>query len=332
MKGTNSIETSMAFRVPIATQWALPVFILCLVYFCPDPPYWLCRKGRHEEAAQSLRRFATSQVDTSLTLANVVETLRLEESSKGERPNYLDCFRGPNLRRLVICVMAYDMQAFTGNMLFISYAVYFFEMAGLDSSNAFSMNLGLTAIGFVGTCAAWPLLSHVGRRTAYLFGTTMLATVLFLIGVIDLAPRTTSAPTWAQCSLMLLANLVYDTTIGPFCYVMLAEVPSARLRGLTIALATVSVQVVSIVFAVAIPYAMNEDQGNWRGKVGFFFAGLGGLCMLYCFFFMPETKGRTFEELDIMFERGVPSRKFKEYRIEADVEGSTTLFPEKSDV
>jgi hypothetical protein len=226
--------------------------------------------------------------------------------------------------------MAYDMQAFTGNMLFISYAVYFFEMAGLDSANAFSMNLGLTALGFLGTCAAWPLLTYAGRRPAYLLGTIGLATVMFLIGAVDFAPRSTSAPTWTQCALMLLANLVYDTTIGPFCYVMLAEVPSARLRGLTIALATVSVQVMSIVFAVAIPYAMNEDQGNWRGKVGFLFAALGLLCALYCFFCMPETKGRTFEELDLLFERKVPSRKFQMYRFDAEVESSETMFVEKT--
>ncbi|KAI5276646.1 general substrate transporter [Aureobasidium subglaciale] len=332
MKGTSSIESSMAYRIPIATQWALPVFMLSLVYFCPDPPYWLCRKGRHEEAARSLRRFATNDVDTSLTLTNVLETLRLEESSKRDRSNYLECFRGTDLRRLIICVMAYDMQAFTGNMLFISYAVYFFELAGLDSSNAFSMNLGLTALGFVGTCAAWPLLSCVGRRPAYLCGTVGLATIMFLIGAIDFAPRSTSAPTWAQCSLMLLANLIYDTTIGPFCYVMLAEVPSVRLRGLTIALATVSVQVLSIVFAVAIPYAMNKDEGNWRGKVGFLFAGLGFLCTLYCYFFMPETRGRTFEELDILFEREVPSRHFSAYRIDAETNSSETVLTEKPSI
>lgn len=329
MKGTNTISTSWAFRIPIATQWALPLFMLSLVYFCPDPPYWLCRKGRLEEAARSLKRFATSEVDTSLALSNILETLRLEETSKQDRPNYLDCFRGTDLRRLIICVMAYDMQAFTGNMLFISYAVYFFEMAGLDSANAFSMNLGLTALGFVGTCAAWPLLSYVGRRPAYLFGTIGLATIMFLIGVIDFAPRATSAPTWAQCSLMLLANLIYDTTIGPFCYVMLAEVPSARLRGLTIALATVSVQVVSIVFAIAIPYAMNKDEGDWRGKVGFVFAGLGFLCTLYCYFFMPETRNRTFEELDILFERKVSSREFQAYRFDAETDSTEAVFAEK---
>lgn len=329
MKGTNTIDSPWAYRIPIATQWALPMFMLSLVYFCPDPPYWLCRKGRHEDAARSLKRFATNEVDTTLTLANVLETLRLEESSKQDRPNYLDCFRGTDLRRLIICMMAYNMQALTGNMLFISYAVYFFELAGLDSANAFSMNLGLTALGFLGTCAAWPLLSYVGRRPAYLFGTIGLATIMFLIGAIDFAPRASSAPTWAQCSLMLLANLIYDITIGPLCYVMLAEVPTARLRGLTIALATVSVQIVSIIFAVAIPYAMNKDEGDWRGKVGFIFCGTGCLCTIYCFFFMPETRNRTFEELDVLFERKVSSREFCTYRFDVETESTRTVFAEK---
>lgn len=221
--------------------------------------------------------------------------------------------------------MAYDMQAFTGNILFIDYAVYFFEMAGLDSSNAFSMNLGLTAIGFVGTCASWWLLSYVGRRTAYLWGCVGLAALCFIIATIDFAPKTSTAPTWAQCALMLVCNLVYDITIGPYCFVLLAEVSSARLRGMTIALATVSCHIISIICAVAIPYAMNEDQGNWRGKIGFLFAGLGALCAVYCFFCLPETKGRTFEELDILFERKVPSRKFKNYEINGAVAANEEL-------
>jgi hypothetical protein len=329
MKGTNIIDSPWAYRIPIATQWALPMFMLSLVYFCPDPPYWLCRKGRHEDAARSLKRFATNEVDTTLTLANVLETLRLEEPSKQDRPNYLDCFRGTDLRRLVICMMAYNMQALTGNMLFISYAVYFLELAGLDSANAFSMNLGLTALGFLGTCAAWPLLSYVGRRPAYLFGTISLATIMFLIGAIDFAPRTTSTPTWTQSSLMLLANLIYDITIGPLCYVILTEVPTARLRGLTIALATVSVQIISIIFAVVIPYAMNKDEGDWRGKVGFIFSGTGGLCLVYCFFCMPETKDRTFEELDLLFERKVSSRKFRGCGFDVETESTETVFAEK---
>ncbi|XHG08913.1 hypothetical protein AWENTII_012001 [Aspergillus wentii] len=317
LKGTESMESVWSYKIPIATQWILPVFVLLLIFFCPDPPYWLCKKGEYDSAARSLTRLATKDVDVSLKLAHIKETLRLEESFGHENKfNYRDCFKGTNLRRLIICVMAYDMQSFSGNVFFINYAVHFMEVAGLDSSDAFSMNLGLTALGLLGTIISWPLLSYIGRRTVYLFGCSALAILLFIIATLDFAPRQTNSPTWAQCALMLACNFIYDLTLGPFCYVLLAEVSSTKLRSATIALATVSCFIWSVVFAVAIPYAMNEDEANWRGKLGFLFSGLSAICLVFCFFCMPETKGRTFEELDILFEKKVPSRKFGEYKIE----------------
>ncbi|KAE8353438.1 general substrate transporter [Aspergillus coremiiformis] len=319
LKGTQSMDSELSYKIPIATQWALPCIMLVLIFFCPDPPYWLCRQGRYDAARISLRRLATPGIDESLKLAHIRETLRLEEEFQGCRPHYKECFRGPNLRRLLICMMAYSMQAFTGNIFFINYAVHFMELAGLDSSDAFSMNIGLTAIGFLGTCISWLLLSYVGRRTMYLFGCSSLAILLLIIGTVDLAPRGTET-VWAQCGLMLACTFVYDLSLGPFCYVLLTEVSSAGLRGLTIALATVSCFVWSVVFAVAIPYAMNEDQADWKGKIGFLFAGTSFLCAIYCFWCLPETKGRTFEELNILFERRVPSRKFQSYKIDMAIE------------
>lgn len=60
------------------------------------------------------------------------ETLRLEDAIKDDVPGLLDCFREPNMGCLIICVMAYDVQAFRGNILFIDYVVYFFELDGLE--------------------------------------------------------------------------------------------------------------------------------------------------------------------------------------------------------
>ncbi|KAF3394167.1 Alpha-glucosides permease MPH3 [Penicillium rolfsii] len=321
LKRTSSIDSVWSYKIPIAIQWALPCAMLALVAFVPDPPYWLCKQGRYQAAERSLRRLATPQVDVTLKLAHIKETLRLENTFKGERPDYLECFRGPDLRRLMICVMAYSMQAFTGNVFFINYAVHFMELAGLDSADAFSMNLGLTAIGLVGTCISWFILPYIGRRTMYIFGCSSLCVILLIIGAVDMVPNRTTQVVWAQCGMMLICTFIYDISLGPFCYVLLAEVSSARLRGLTIALATVSCLVWSVVFAVVIPYAMNEDQGDWRGKIGFLFSGLSFLCAVYCYWCLPETKGRTFEELDILFEQKVPSRKFKDYRVDIDVDG-----------
>lgn len=92
---------------------------------------------------------------------------------------------------------------------------------------------------------------------------------------------------------------------------------------------------VGIVMTVGIPYMINPDQGNWRGKCGLLFGmyppqarfeeeghltpstgGLSVLCLIWCWFRVPETKGRTFEELDIMFEAKVKTREFKKYKFQ----------------
>ncbi|PWY94660.1 MFS alpha-glucoside transporter [Aspergillus sclerotioniger CBS 115572] len=313
LKGTSTMDSKWAYKIPFASQWALPVFILSFTYFCPTPPYWLCKKGRPEEARKSLQRLTTSAVDVDAHLAHIQETLRLEESSKAT-VSILDCFRGTNLRRTIISCQVYNIQALCGNILFINYAVYFFEIAGLNTANAFSMNVGLTCMGLVGTLASYVLISYAGRRTIYLWGCVVMAVLLFLIGILAAVPQHNTGPVWAMSALMVVCNLVYDMSVGPLCFTVMSEVSSVNLRGVTIALSNITVVIWSVIFAVAIPYALDTTGANWGGKVGFLFAGIGVLDTLWCYIFLPETKGRTFEELDWMFQEKLPTRQFSKYQ------------------
>ena len=63
---------------------------------------------------------------------------------------------------------------------------------------------------------------------------------------------------------------------------------------------------------------LNPGNGDLRGKTGFIFAAFSTLCVVWAYFRLPETADRSFEELDIMFHRGVATRKFKNYVIEAE--------------
>lgn len=325
LKGTNSLTTKWSYKIPYAAQWVPAVLILAFVFFCPNSPWWLCRKGRYEEAEKDLKRLASSKVDVAPTLANIKYTLRLEAQLEKRQHNYMDCFRGPDLRRLIIAVMVYSIQPLSGQVLYVNYAVQFFEMAGLSTGDAFSMNLGLTAIGFVGTIVAWLFISNIGRRLIYIAGTALIALILLLIGILDVVPHSAGSSSgtgvvWGQSALLLICLLVYDFTIGPVCFTILCEIASVQLRSMTIGLATVACSIWNIIFAVAIPYAMDADEGNWKGKLGFLFAGIAALCTVWCFFCLPETKDRTFEELDILFEERVSSRKFKSHPITRDGE------------
>jgi len=241
----------------------------------------------------------------------MIEQTDLLEQELEHSTTYLDCFKGANLRRTEISVMVYLIQVIGGNPL-IGYANFFFEQAGLDSSDAFNMGVGNTALGFVGTVLSWPLLRYFGRRSIYLYGITVMTILLFIIAFLDFG-RSKSGAVWAQASLMDVWTFIYQMTVGPICFVIISEISATRLRGKTIALATAVQALASIVFTVAMPYMLNSDQANWRGKAGFLFGGISMACTIWCWFRIPESRGRTFEELDIMFEKKIPARQFATY-------------------
>lgn len=63
---------------------------------------------------------------------------------------------------------------------------------------------------------------------------------------------------------------------------------------------------------MSLPYAINPDQGNLGGKIAFIFGSTLAACAVFVFFMIPETKGRTYIEIDELWARKVPARKFKQ--------------------
>ncbi|KAF2767354.1 general substrate transporter [Teratosphaeria nubilosa] len=314
--GTSKLDSHWAYSAPFAAQWFWPVIILIGCPFAPESPWWLVRKGRLEDAEKSLRRLASVSVDVKPTLAMIIETDRLEQELEAGT-TYWDCFKHINFRRTEIAIGVYSIQVVSGVYL-VGYATYFFELAGLPTDKAFDMSVGFLALGFVGTCLSWVLLVKFGRRVIYNVGLLILVILLLIIGIMDCVPSYThhTGVIWAQSSLMLVWNFCYDLTVGPVCFVILCEVSATKVRSKTIAIATAVQALLGIVMTVAIPYMINPDQADLRGKVGFFFGGLSAIALLWSYLRVPETSGKTYEELDIMFSRGVKTREFKRYQVE----------------
>ena len=157
------------------------------------------------------------------------------------------------------------------------------------------MGVGFLALGFLGTCLSWILLINLGRRTIYNTGLAILAVLQFIIGFIDIAPNYSNRPglTWAQSVLMLIWNFIYGSSIGPICFVIICEASATRVRSKTIAIATACQATAGIVMTVAIPYMINPDEANLRGKLGFFFGGLAAISFVWAYFRLPEFKVRV---------------------------------------
>ncbi|KAK2003805.1 sugar porter family MFS transporter [Colletotrichum falcatum] len=311
--GTSKLDTHWAYSLPFALQWFWILVILPGLLFIPESPWWLVRKNRMDEAKKSIRRLASGKVNVAASLAFIVETDRLEQELEAGS-TYGDCLKGVNLRRTEISVGVYCTQVLSGIYL-INYGTYFFQQAGLPTEKAFDMAIGFLAVGFLGTVISWYFLIHYGRRTIYITGLAALVVLQLLIGILDCVPGRPKGVAWAESSLMLIWNFAYDLSVGPICFVLISEASATRVRSKTIALATAAQGVLGIIMTVAIPYMINPDEANMQGKLGFFFGGLAALCFVWAWFRVPETAGRTYEELDILFEQRVPARKFKGYLV-----------------
>lgn len=115
----------------------------------------------------------------------------------------------------------------------------------------------------------------------------------------------------ATGSLLLAYTFTYEATVGPVCYSLVAELSSTRLRAKSIILARNLYNVVGLVTTTITPRMLNPTAWNGGAKAGFFWASSCFLCFIWSYFRLPEAKGRTYSELDVLFERGVSARRFK---------------------
>lgn len=313
LKGVSDRNDQWAYRIPYALQWLWPMPLIVGILFAPESPWWLVRKERYEDARKALLRLASPEKNPDFnadeTIAMYKHTNEMEKA-ESSGTSYWDCFKGTDRRRTEIACMTWFVQAFCGAN-FMGYSTYFFQQAGLDSSNAFSMSLGNYALGAVGVIISWFLMPHVGRRTLYIYGQAILCTLLLIIGFMGIAPESNTGAKWASGAMLLIFTFVYDCTVGPVCYCLVAEIPSTRLRQKTVVLARNFYNIAGIVGNVITPLMLNPTSLGWGSKSGFFWAGTCFLCMVYCIIRLPEPKGRTYGELDILFEKKIPARKFK---------------------
>jgi SP family general alpha glucoside:H+ symporter-like MFS transporter len=244
--------------------------------------------------------------------------------------SYLECFKGVNLRRTEIACVTWAMQNLCGNA-FMGYSTYFFTQAGLPEAMSFNMSIVQYAIGLVGTLSSWFLMPKFGRRTLYLYGMAALCLLMAIIGFVGFAPKSNPSASWAIGAMLLLWTLVYDVTIGPVCYSLVAELPSTRLRIKTVVLARFVYNIGGIFNYSVTPYMLNPTGWNWGAKTGIFWAGMCALGTAWIYFRLPEPKGRTYGELDVLFANKVSARKFSSTKVDVARSSSVAIADDQNE-
>jgi SP family general alpha glucoside:H+ symporter-like MFS transporter len=314
-------DDQWSYKIPYGLQWMWPVPLFVGIFLAPESPWWLVRKNRDEDAKKALLRLTNPDRNVDFnadeTIAMIRHTTDLE-AKLSEGASYFDCFKGTNLRRTEIVCLVWAIQNLSGNS-FSNYSTYFLEQAGLSASNSYSFAMGQYGINMVGVLGAWLLMSFgIGRRTLYLYGLCGLCTILVLIGFLGLVPSThRDQASLATGSMMLCWALFYQLSVGTVAYSLVAEISTRRLQIKTVVLGRILYNVVAIICGVLTPYMLNPTAWDWSNYAGFFWGGICFLCVVYTFFRVPETTGRTFAELDMLFEEKVSARKFASTQVEA---------------
>jgi SP family general alpha glucoside:H+ symporter-like MFS transporter len=309
----NKNPNEEAFRVPIALQWMFPTPLAILLFLAPESPWWLVRKGRLEAAEKAVLRLGKKGVvNASEAVAMMRRTVDLEKTIK--EPSLIELWKGTDRYRTLIVCGVYAAQNLTGNLI-ANQAVYFFEQAGMSTDTSFAMGLITSALQWVFVMLSWVLTSYLGRRTIYVWGSLINVGFLIALGIAG-SVAVSTASNLAQASLGLIISVLFTLGPAPASWVIIGETSAIRLRPLTTGVGRAAYYMINIPCIFLSSYMLNPDEANLRGKCGYVWGGTGFLCFVLAYFFLPEMKGRSYREIDILFKRKVPARQWAKTEID----------------
>jgi sugar porter (SP) family MFS transporter len=273
------------WRWMFSSQSAPSLLFLGGLFLVAESPRWLIRKHRDEDAKKVLTRIGGSAYA-------VEEAEAITKSFSNEIKEHLsDLFKKDIFYIVLIGItIAVFSQADGQNSLF-SYAPKIFQQAGMAEDSAFLQAVILGLINFIFTFVAIATIDKVGRRKLLLWGSALLC-----IDALALAAAFYFAlPGYWILTFVLGFIAIYAATLGPVTWVALSEIFPNRIRGNALSLATLALWISNFVTTASFPIM--------RAHFGLpaTFAIHAGICLLYFLFVMkkvPETKGRSLEEIE----------------------------------
>ena len=267
---------------------AVPGLALAVgMFFVPHTPRWLIEEGRRDEAEGVLQK--TRARDDVEDEADAIEDVSRQEG--GVR----DLLQPAVRRMLVVGLGLAVFQQIVGINTVIYYAPTILSFAGAGTGGAIAQTVFIGITNVVFTIVALLLLDKLGRRVFLLIGTVGLVVGLALLGVFFAFSGVQNAAPWLALVALIIYIASFAVGLGPVFWLMISEIYPLRVRGPAMSVATVANWsanfVVSFTFLTLVGVITRAGTFWLYGVIA-----VGALA--FFFFFVPETKGKSLEDIE----------------------------------
>ncbi len=276
---------------------AVPAVVLFVgMYLVPETPRWLIKNNLMDEARAVLRRSRGRQ-DVEQEVKEIQEVER--EESQTEARELLAPWVRP---MLVVGIGLAMLQQFVGINTIIYYAPTIINDTGLGASASILATVGIGTVNVLFTLVAIWLIDKLGRKNLLLYGLTGMTLGTIILGLGFVLPGLSGVVSYITLGGMLLYIASFAASFGPIVWVMLPEIFPLQIRGSAVGVSSLSNWVANFIVALLFPVliaALGETPVFW---------GLGVICvlaMIFVYFLVPETMGRSLEEIEEDLRQGV---------------------------
>lgn len=294
-----------AFAGSQAWRWMFALALVPAAAFCtgllfiPDSPRWLLGSGQEDRARAVLNQIRDpKRVESELT-----EIRGGLAKQKGHWSELL----GPLLRpAMIVGVGLAIAQQITGINTVIYYAPTIFKFAGLSSASvAILASIGVGAVNLLLTLVAMQLIDRVGRRPLLLASLAGMALSLFALGLAFSLSRLAGSLGWIAVTGLMVYVGSFAVGLGPVFWLLLSEIYPLRIRGRAMSVATVVNWAANLLVAssfLTLTHLLGEAWTFWS------YAAVSVGAWVFAFFLVPETKGRSLEEIEAHWRDGKRAR------------------------
>lgn len=350
--GTENRSDTGSYRIPIALQAIWGLLLGVGLSFFPDSPRYYVKRGDVDKATKSLSRLRGQPGDSKYVQFELSEIVGNEEYERSIIPStsrfssWRNCFKGSllksnsNIRKTFLGTTLQIAQQLTGVNFIFYYSTPFLKSTGAIN-NSFLISLIFTLVNVVSTPISFWTVERFGRRTILFWGAVGMSVCQLLVAIIGvtvgfnwthLDSQTGSSiannipAVNAQIAFIAIFIFFFASTWGPGAWILIGEVYPIPIRSRGVALSTAANWAMNTVIASITPYMVGETHGNLKSSVFFVWGGLCALTVVYTYFFVPETKGLSLEQVDRMMDETSPrtSAKWKPKTITTDTKIGAT--------